>query len=266
VSISGDAKLSSRLNGFLSLGSTAAAALGLLGLLFSMVVNGVVFRIWGLNFYTVASPSDVLMSGANIVTWMALLVVLLAALFHSASLYMSRMAKRLDPQKRFKYVIVHDLFPFAFISFAFLSATASVYLSGEYGLPAVGSTEDRPPTWFFVSFLAAAIIGIASVHLIRIDPRSDQFRFLKKVVSTRVYTIVSLTLLFGLMILWYALLSKPGWIIEGGNITCSEELTAAWIGSETVVARCGNRVTPTYQSEELVVIPRSDLVFYRIPR
>ena len=116
----------------------------------------------------------------------------------------------------------------------------------------------HPALFFLLAFSATTLIYVStsfhnSVLFVNIKA------FIKKPPT--------LILLFSLHILIaasiHAISARTSWVVYGSDMICDGEVSAAWIGSESVVATCDPANSQIFGNKGFFVVPRNGLHFVK---
>ena len=232
-----------------------------------MLINGFLFSLWGLNFFQIAAPSDILMSGAQMAIYVLFISIILGINSFISHRYFRVVIDKIHSSKSIKSLFLKDVIPI-FIIFTLLTIAAlwiPIALSlNAFDLRDLLDTKSIPSIWLAISMAVLSIFVTIYIHLA--TSYHNTVRFVKLKARLRKPVVVGLTaLVFAFACVGiYALAAKPDWEVFGHSGHCDEKFTAIWLGAESIVARCGDADEPIYQSDSFYVIPRRAIYLVKI--
>ncbi len=242
--------------------------LGSLGLIGSIYVNGLVFRIWGINFFDVASPTDLVLSGANIISICVMMLMIIVLGSYPLSLMNNLLFRIISSGDSAIKPIAIDLIPYTILTF--VVALPLLSLSFPEHIPDIIFTfyesNNKLPAWYML--VGYVLIFVFSFYflLISLKHQSRIFRRIGAISRSWQFPIVLGFLSATTFTCIYAFLAVPKWEIAGVQHNCKSQLIALWIGSETVVARCDDAKSRVVDSKHYMMIPRDGLKFHSIAK
>jgi hypothetical protein len=244
--------------------ASLASVAVLIGGVLSLIANGVIFWIWGLNFFQIASPSDLIMSGSLIAGWLILvicgtIVFSLIPAFISFSLDMitHRVVKQYLPNS----IIVSGkgVFSGSFqLSVIYLIMTCAFcyMLIFDYW------------SWPWVRFLAFGTAFAIAYTLIPIiisnitEIESPREFLIRRAIIVATFLLIACTEL----VIYFAVNTHPTMVGKVDGLRCFAPLRVVWVGTETVVLRCGPNYRPVRSTDHFFIVARDSVMLEKAGR
>ena len=242
-----------------------------MGLVSTLAINGVIFRIWGMNFFQVANASDILLAGANVlsITFLATIGIILLSLPFTLLFWSQQKIHSRSWRKNAEPKLESEVRPYILLLFSTVLGV-SLFLVGHrlnWFWPHGKNHDTEWWTPYIAVFLVLESVFLAVVLTIfRSKFSSEALAKIKIFIHSPVFLFSLSIILILANSSIYAVLAKPDWRILNADYDCEQTLVVLWIGSETVAAHCGNIDDRIYETEQVILLPRNDLRFEQLEK
>jgi hypothetical protein len=243
--------------------ASGVSVLGLTGLVLSLLINGLIFRIWGLNFFEIASPADLVMSGANtisVITILTLIIVLFSLAYSRFLSYIDR--SQLPARHRYRNKMLRDFYPFVYLM-AMIGLAALAHPKIDSLFPTYTATHEERGILEYAP-LAELFLYTVWIHFAIGKQDSIFFNKVKRYTRNPVVVIIVISSLIVAHTVTIALEDVPNWYVIRSDANCSKPLAVVWLGTDAVVARCGDLSSPSYVGSNFLIFTRSDVLIRSI--
>jgi hypothetical protein len=262
-----------KLDPAVSFAANLVAVITILGAILSLVINGVIFALWGLNFYAIASPADIVMSGASLVVTAVILTLIVIAV----GLPLGIMSYRVD--RATQTLMVPRAEKVLFRAYQFGWGTRWSSKRRAYKLMRLTLNIHFQTSLSFFLFLitsvAMALLGqwIAVFSMVILQGISlgtlvSHFVFVGKIdwsekeKSLRRSSYLASAFLFIIaseLTIFYAVERTPRLIAIVPDQPCNAQLGVVWMGTESLVLRCGPLDKPFRYSDNFIIVSRENV-------